>query len=103
MQILIEDVASVIRGEGQERAIIVGHDWGSGIAWSFAGWRPEMTSHLVIMNDTALLPDSLNDTWDELDQDWTLVTVPGAGHWPHHDKPDAITNMMRAWLALHAE
>jgi pimeloyl-ACP methyl ester carboxylesterase len=55
------------------------------------------------MNDTALLPDSLNDTWDELDQDWTLVTVPGAGHWPHHDKPDAITNMMRAWLALHAE
>jgi pimeloyl-ACP methyl ester carboxylesterase len=45
----------------------------------------------------------LNDTWDELDQDWTLVTVPGAGHWPHHDKPDVITNMMRAWLALHAE
>ena len=55
------------------------------------------------MNDTALLPNSLNDTWDELDQDWTLVTVPGAGHWPHHDKPDVITNMMRAWLALHAE
>jgi pimeloyl-ACP methyl ester carboxylesterase len=50
MQLLIEDVASVIRSEGQERAIIVGHDWGGGIAWSFAGWRPEMTSHLVIMN-----------------------------------------------------
>jgi poly(3-hydroxyalkanoate) synthetase len=50
------------------------------------------------MNDTALLPDSLNDTWEELDQDWTLVTVPGAGHWPHHDKPDVVSNMMRAWL-----
>ena len=40
MQVLIEDVASVIRSEGQEHAIIVGHDWGGGIAWSFAGWRP---------------------------------------------------------------
>jgi pimeloyl-ACP methyl ester carboxylesterase len=53
------------------------------------------------LNDTALLPGSLNDTWEELDQDWTLVTIPGAGHWPHHDKPDMVTNMMKAWLALH--
>jgi pimeloyl-ACP methyl ester carboxylesterase len=53
------------------------------------------------LSDTALLPGALNDTWEELDQDWTLVTIPGAGHWPHHDKPDVVTNMIKAWLALH--
>ena len=55
------------------------------------------------LDDTALLADSLNDTWDELDQDWTLVTIPGAGHWPHHDKPEKVTNMMKAWLQLQSE
>jgi pimeloyl-ACP methyl ester carboxylesterase len=53
------------------------------------------------LKDRALLPASLNNTWEELDQDWTLVTIPDAGHWPHRDKPDMVTNMMKAWLALH--
>ncbi|HBJ90796.1 MAG TPA: alpha/beta hydrolase, partial [Gammaproteobacteria bacterium] len=34
------------------------------------------------LNDTALLAPALNNTWEELDQDWTLVTIPGVGHWP---------------------
>ena len=55
------------------------------------------------MSGTAQLTDSLNDTWDELDQDSTLVTVPVAGHCLYHDKHNDITNMMRAWLALNAE
>ncbi len=204
MDKLVQDVASVITAEGETSAIIVGHDWGGGIAWSFAAARPEMTRRLVIMNlphlkgltrelkkmgqqhdnsqyarnfqqpdsheaisaerlatslaggdpdlygrylaafsqsstasmmnyyranyprapydagpfveinriqapvlqfhglaDTALLPDALNNTWDELDQDWTLVTLPGVSHWPHHEKPDIVSNMIRAWLELH--
>ena len=203
MQLLIEDVAAVIKNEGRENAVIVGHDWGGGIAWSFAAARPELTRQLIIINlphvknlarelakfedqhrnstyarnfqrenshqaikpaqlakgiargdkaleakyltafenssmdammnyyranfpkepytsgafleidrikmpvlqfhglaDTALLPASLNNTWQELDQDWTLVTIPGAGHWPHHEQAEKVTNMMRAWLSL---
>ena len=53
--------------------------------------------------DTALLANSLNNTWEELDQDWTLVTLPGVGHFPHHDKPEKVTNMMKAWLDLQIE
>jgi pimeloyl-ACP methyl ester carboxylesterase len=53
------------------------------------------------LNDTALLAPALNNTWEELDQDWTLVTIPGVGHWPHHEKPEMVTNMIRAWLSLH--
>jgi len=50
------------------------------------------------MNDTALLADGLNDTWKYLDNTWTLVTVPGAGHWVHHDKPEVVTQTMMDWL-----
>lgn len=53
--------------------------------------------------DTALLANSLNKTWEELDQDWMLVTIPGAGRWPHHEKPEKVTNMMKAWLELQSE
>ena len=204
LELLIADVAAVIENEGRENVVIIGHDWGGVIGWSFAAARPDLTSRLIIINlphvknlarelakmetqhqnsqyarnfqqpnsheaisaerlasslsrgdanlhakylaafedssadammnyyranyprepydsgafveidriqapvlqfhglsDTALLPGALNDTWEELDQDWTLVTIPGAGHWPHHDKPDVVTNMIKAWLALH--
>jgi epoxide hydrolase 4 len=203
LQILINDVAAVIEAEDEESAIIVGHDWGGGIAWTFAAHKPEMTEQLIIMNlphprglvrelalfgqqhensqyarnfqqpnshenisaerlatslargdaelqsryleafsrssadsmmnyyranyprdpynsgafaelpevqapvlqfhgllDTALLPGALNETWEHLAADWTLVTIPGVSHWPHHEKPEMVSNMMRAWLGL---
>lgn len=47
---LTTDVAAVIRDQGEERAVIVGHDWGGAVAWTFAMLRPEMTAGLVILN-----------------------------------------------------
>lgn len=50
ISLLVADVAAVIRARGRERAIVVGHDWGGAVAWSFAMTRPEMTEKLVILN-----------------------------------------------------
>ena len=50
MSLLVADVAAVIENEGRDKAVIVGHDWGGVIAWSFAAMVPEMTEKLVIMN-----------------------------------------------------
>ena len=50
MKFLVADVAAVIRVRGRERAIVVGHDWGGIVAWTFAMSRPEMTEKLVILN-----------------------------------------------------
>jgi pimeloyl-ACP methyl ester carboxylesterase len=50
------------------------------------------------LDDPVLLADSLNGTWQHLAHTWTLVTIPGAGHWPHHDQPDLVTTTMRQWL-----
>ena len=50
------------------------------------------------LDDTALLPGALAGTQDWLEKDWTLVTVPGAGHWVHHDAPELVSGMMKDWL-----
>jgi pimeloyl-ACP methyl ester carboxylesterase len=199
MSALVEDVAAVVRARGRERAIIVGHDWGGAVAWSFAMKRPEMTEKLIILNlphprgigrelarnpeqqkasayarrfqqegahtnltaeglafwvadakakaryveafqrsdfeamlnyykrnyprepyaedtspvvkvkcpvlmihglkDTALLSPGLNGNWDFVEKDFTLVTVPGAGHFVQQDAPDIVARSIRSWLA----
>ncbi|MFO1460698.1 MAG: alpha/beta hydrolase [Verrucomicrobiota bacterium] len=50
------------------------------------------------LKDTALLADALNDTWNWVDQDLTLVTIPNASHWVHLDAPDRVTRTMLCWL-----
>ncbi|MCH7959479.1 MAG: alpha/beta hydrolase [Candidatus Hydrogenedentes bacterium] len=200
MTLLIGDVAAVIRDVGEEKAIIVGHDWGGAIAWSFAMFMPQMTEQLVIVNlphpsnmrrelmnneeqyknsayarrfqepdshkmftaeglasmisrgdeskkaiylkafenssfesmmnyykrnypkepfkenpqefprvtmpvlefhgldDTALHHHGLNNTWELLDQDFTLVTIPNVGHFAHQEAPEIVTTTMKWWL-----
>lgn len=48
--------------------------------------------------DTALLPGALAGTWDWLEQDLTLVTIPKAGHFVHRDRPDFVTKVIVNWL-----
>lgn len=48
--LLARDVAGLIRGLGAERAIVVGHDWGGAVAWTFAMRYPELLERLAILN-----------------------------------------------------
>jgi pimeloyl-ACP methyl ester carboxylesterase len=47
---LVADVAAVIKAEGRDKAVIIGHDFGAMIAWNFAFDRPEMLDKLVILS-----------------------------------------------------
>lgn len=198
MPLLVGDVAAVMKSLGHDKAIIVGHDWGGIVAWTFAMMHPEMTDKLIILNlphprglsrelahnpdqqkasayarnfqqpdaashvtpeqlvfwvkdpeakakyieafkrsdiegmlnyykanyprepykedtspvvrvkmpvlmfhglgDTALLSGALNNTWDWLDKDLTLVTIPGAGHFVQQDASDLVSRTMKMWL-----
>jgi pimeloyl-ACP methyl ester carboxylesterase len=199
MSLLVADVAAVIEHLGEEKAIIVGHDWGGMVAWTFAMTKPKMTERLVILNlphpkglsrelatnpeqqkasqyardfqkegahlkikpehlafwvkdenvrpkyveafqksdieamlhyykqnyprepytqgaaedlpkvttpvlmihgldDTALLSPALNGTWDWVEKDLTLVTIPGAGHFVQQDASSLVSRSIRAWL-----
>jgi len=50
MRLLVSDVAAVIRSLGQDKAVIVGHDWGGAVAWSFAFALPQMVDRLIVLN-----------------------------------------------------
>lgn len=207
---LLGDVAAVIRHLGQDKAVIVGHDWGASVAWQFAIHMPQMTDKLVILNvphpngflrelaqnpaqqkassyarkfiagkpsdpeilfgepmnpntlaswvkdtaakpfyveaferssftamlnyykanyprepykdgweqaktnplpklqmpvlmfhgldDWALKAHGLDDTWEWIDKDFTLVTVPGAGHFVQHDAAQLVSTTIKWWL-----
>ncbi|MCY3818972.1 MAG: alpha/beta hydrolase [Gammaproteobacteria bacterium] len=199
MPLLVADIAAVIAAEGEESAVVAGHDWGGAIAWSLAMSRPELVSALVILNlphpaglrrelatnpdqrqssayayafqepdahraltaeglagwvtdesararyveafeasdfeamlnyykanfpsttraaetvafpkvqcpvlmfhgldDQALLPGALNGTWEWVERDLTLVTIPGAGHFVQQDASEMVSRTMRDWLA----
>jgi pimeloyl-ACP methyl ester carboxylesterase len=51
------------------------------------------------LKDTALLPGALNDTWQWLEGELTLVTIPDAGHFVQQDAADRVTRIMIDWLA----
>jgi pimeloyl-ACP methyl ester carboxylesterase len=49
--------------------------------------------------DQALLPGALSGTWDWVDKDFTLVTIPGAGHFVQQDASDLVSTTMSDWLS----
>ena len=204
---LVGDLVAVVKHFGPGKAVIVGHDWGGLVAWTFAMTHPELTDRLIVLNlphprgllrelatnpeqqknsqyardfqkpdaakhvplefltgwvkdpearkvylaalkrsslegmlnyykanyprfpddaakneaakpaipdfppvkcsvllihglkDQALLPGALNDTWNWIDSDLTLVTIPGAGHFVQQDAADLVTKTIAGWLS----
>jgi pimeloyl-ACP methyl ester carboxylesterase len=51
------------------------------------------------LQDQFLLPGALNNTWEWLENDWTLLTIRQAGHFVQHDAADLVTSNILNWLA----
>ena len=54
------------------------------------------------LDDPYLLFGALNDTWELLEQDLTLVTIPGAGHWAVTERSEFTIPILKAWLELQS-
>jgi pimeloyl-ACP methyl ester carboxylesterase len=52
--------------------------------------------------DFALHADGLSGTWNWLEKDFTLVTIPGAGHFVQQDAAELVTKTMEWWLSMRA-
>ena len=50
------------------------------------------------LEDSALHSDGLNNTWDWIGKDLTIVTAPGASHFVQQDAAELVTTTMRWWL-----
>ncbi len=50
IDVLAKDIAELIKALGEEKAIVVGHDWGAAVAWAVAALHPEVVKKLAILN-----------------------------------------------------
>ncbi|HLF91024.1 MAG TPA: alpha/beta fold hydrolase, partial [Anaerolineales bacterium] len=50
VDILAADVIGLIDVAGQEKTILIGHDWGAAVAWWAAAAYPDRISRLIVMN-----------------------------------------------------
>ena len=50
LETLARDVERLIWALGEERAVVVGHDWGGIVAWAVAMLHPERVERLAILN-----------------------------------------------------
>jgi epoxide hydrolase 4 len=64
---------------------------------------PKITTPVLMfhgLDDQALHADGLSGTWNWLEKDLTLVTIPGAGHFVQQDAAELVTSTMRWWLDM---
>lgn len=62
---------------------------------------PRLTMPVLLfhgLKDTALHSDGLNNTWDWIDADLTIVTTPEANHFVQQDAKELVTSTMSWWL-----
>ena len=50
------------------------------------------------LNDSFLLAGALNNTWELVESDLTIATIPKAGHFIQHEAPEMVTRTMLSWL-----
>jgi pimeloyl-ACP methyl ester carboxylesterase len=78
---LMEDVASLIDASGAKSVTLIGHDWGAGLAWTFAANRVRPLERLVIMNvpHPAVMNAHLRRSWAQLRKSWYMFffQLPG--------------------------
>ncbi len=54
------------------------------------------------LEDRALMHGALNHTWEWLEKDLTLVTIPGVGHFVQNDAAEFVSAMMKSWLEVQS-
>jgi epoxide hydrolase 4 len=63
---------------------------------------PKVKSPTLVVygrEDVPLVVNGLNDLWNWVDHELTLLVVPGAGHGPHMEAPEFATPRIMDWLA----
>jgi pimeloyl-ACP methyl ester carboxylesterase len=66
---------------------------------------PKVTAPTLVVygrEDVPLVVSGLNDLWKWVDNELTLLVVPGAGHGPHAEMPEFVTPRIMDWLAARA-
>ena len=72
IEFLVDDVVRLIKHFGKNKAAIVAHDWGAGVAWGLAQKHPEVVSKLVTMQVPPPAAWRANFTFRQLRRSWYM-------------------------------
>lgn len=84
LDLLVEDVISLINSVSYDQVVLVGHDWGAVVAWQLAQNRPDLIDQLVILNGPhpAMMARELR-RWRQLRRSWYIFAfaLPWLPEW----------------------
>jgi pimeloyl-ACP methyl ester carboxylesterase len=71
---LVDDVTALINAASAKNVVLIGHDWGAMVAWSFAAQQRHPLDRLVIMNDPhPLCFRAALKHWRQLRKSWYVA------------------------------
>jgi pimeloyl-ACP methyl ester carboxylesterase len=83
--VVADDIVALIHAFDAERAHVVGHDWGGGIAWTVATLHPEAVDRLVVLNcpHPAVMQKALRSNWTQIRKSWYIFAfqLPWLPEW----------------------
>jgi len=102
--VLAADVAGLVRAFGYEKAHLVGHDWGGGVAWTTAMQHPEVVAKLAVLNCPHPLPfvKALRSNLRQLGRSWYMFffQIPAIPELVFRLFPDRIVEHTFRGLAI---
>ncbi|XP_069137121.1 epoxide hydrolase 4-like isoform X2 [Argopecten irradians] len=71
---LVGDIKQLIPALGHRSAVVVGHDWGGAIAWSFAMKHQDMVEKLIVLNcpHPSTFRAHLRKSFDQFKKSWYM-------------------------------
>jgi pimeloyl-ACP methyl ester carboxylesterase len=98
--ILADDIVGLIRAFDAERAHVVGHDWGGGVAWTVAIEHPEVVDRLAVLNcpHPAVMQRALRSNWGQIRKSWYIFAfqIPALPEWAfRRDGARPLKNALR--------
>lgn len=71
---LVLDLVGFIHAMGKDKAHVIGHDWGGGIAWRTVIQHPEVIDHLVVLNcpHPKMFAKALQSNYAQMRKSWYI-------------------------------
>lgn len=83
--VVAADIVALIHGFDADRAHVVGHDWGGGVAWAVATLHPEAVDRLVVLNcpHPKVMQEALRSNWTQIRKSWYIFAfqLPWLPEW----------------------
>lgn len=93
---LVGDVLAVLDDVGVETTHVVGHDWGSALAWAFATFAADRTDHLVAMSVGHPASFRAGNDFEQHEKSWYMLLFQFPGVAEQWLSKDGWANL-RAW------